>query len=52
MVSEITHKQTKIALKSLQSAVHKELLKKAKLGQDAVVWRDGKICKIKATDLI
>lgn len=37
---------------SLQKAVRKELQKKAKLGQYAIVDRDGKPVRVKASELI
>ncbi|MCK5128113.1 MAG: hypothetical protein KAR42_17790 [candidate division Zixibacteria bacterium] len=37
---------------SLNKAVRKELQKKAKLGQDAVIDRKGKPVRVKASELI
>lgn len=38
--------------KILQKAVHEELLKKSKLGQYAIVERNGKPCRILASEII
>ena len=43
---------TRQVTKSLKKAVRKELEKKAKLGQDAIVARDGKPVRVKASELI
>ena len=52
MVSKQTHTQTQLALDSLQKTVKEEISKKAKLGQDAIIFRNGKTCRVKANELI
>ena len=52
MTSEKTHKFAKATEISLQKTVKEELIKKAKLGQKAVVYRNGKTLVVKASSLI
>lgn len=52
MVSKQTHEHGKLAEQALRTAVYDELSRKAKLGQDAVIYRDGKTCTVKASELI
>lgn len=40
------------ALECLRRAVYDEMVKKAKLGQDVIVERDGKPCKISAAEAV
>ncbi len=42
----------KLTEKALKVAVHEELLKKSKLGQYAIVERNGKPCRILASEII
>lgn len=44
--------KTEEARKCLKRAVHAELVKKAKLGQDVIVNRDGKPYKISAVEAL
>jgi hypothetical protein len=43
---------TRQITESLEKAVRNELEKKAKLGQDAIIARDGKPVRVKASELI
>lgn len=47
-----THQQALEAEKALQDAVHEDIKIKAKLGQYVIVNRDGKPCKIKASEVL
>ena len=49
--AEISKQREKIG-QTLQLAVYEEILKKSKLGQYAIVERDGKTCRIPAKELI
>ena len=48
---DITEKAME-ALECLRRAVHDEFVKKAKLGQDVIVARNGKPCKISAVEAL
>jgi hypothetical protein len=52
MVSPKTDKMFEQAGEIFQQAINEELLKKSKLGQYAIVERDGKPCRILASELI
>lgn len=52
MTNEQAGKTALQAEESLKKAVSKELQKKAKLGQYAVIDRDGKPVRVKASELI
>ena len=52
MTNEQAGKTALQAEKSLKKAVRKELQKKARLGQYAVIDRDGKPVRAKASELI
>ncbi len=52
MTNEQAGKTALQAEESLKKAVRKELQKKAKLGQYAVIDRDGKPIRVKASELI
>ncbi len=52
MTNEQAGKTALQAEESLKKAVRKELQKKAKLGQYAVIDRDGKPVRVKASELI
>ena len=46
------NESTKNAAIALQEAVYNELLKKSKLGQYAIIEKDGKPCRILASEII
>ena len=52
MSREETLKRGEEALECLRRAVYDEMVKKAKLGQDVIVERDGKPCKISAAEAV
>jgi len=52
MTNEKTHEFAKNAEISLQKAVRKELIKKAKLGQKAVIYSNGKPLVVMASTLV
>ena len=52
MTNEQAGKTALQAEESLKKAVRKELRKKAKLGQYAIIDRDGKPVRVKASELI
>ena len=52
MSREETLKRGEAALECLRRAVYDEMVKKAKLGQDVIVERDGKPCKISAAEAV
>ncbi len=52
MVSENTEKLSKEIGQALQEAVHNELVKKSKLGQYAIISRNGKTCRVLASEII
>jgi hypothetical protein len=45
-------KMTAVAGECLREAVLEELRKKALLGQHAIIYRDGKSCRIPATEAL
>lgn len=47
-----TLKRGEEALECFRRAVYDEMVKKAKLGQDVIVERDGKPCKISAAEAV
>ncbi len=52
MVNPETDKMFEQAGKIFQQAINEELLKKSKLGQYAIIEKDGKPCRILASELI
>ena len=52
MSMEETLKRGEEALECFRRAVYDEMVKKAKLGQDVIVERDGKPCKISAAEAV
>ena len=52
MTNKLAEKTALQAEKSLQKAVRNELKKKAKLGQYAIIARNGKPVRVKASELI
>jgi hypothetical protein len=52
MTNEKTHEFAKNAEISLQKAVREELIKKAKLGQKAVIYSNGKPLVVMASTLV
>lgn len=52
MSMEETLKRGEEALECFRRAVYDEMVKKAKLGQDVIVQRDGKPCKISAAEAV
>ncbi len=52
MTTEETHKMSLAALDCLRKAVSKELHKKALLGQYAIINRDGKPCRVPASEAL
>lgn len=52
MSMEETLKRGEEALECLRHAVYDEMVKKAKLGQDVIVERDGNPCKISAAEAV
>lgn len=52
MVTEETRKMSIAALDCLKEAVIEELRKKALLGQHAIINRDGKACRVPASEAL
>jgi chaperone required for assembly of F1-ATPase len=52
MVTNTTKKMAQEAGQALQVAVYKEILKKSKLDQYAIIQKDGKPCRVPAKELI
>ena len=52
MTTQETHEMALEALKCLQDAVREELQKKAKLGHYCIISRDGKTCRVLATEAL
>ena len=48
----MTNSQKDEIEKLSQENIHKELIKKAKLGQYVIIQRDGKTCRVPAAELI
>ncbi len=46
------NESTKQAGQALQEAVYEELVKKSKLGQYAIIEKDGNPCRILASDIL
>jgi len=52
MINTTTQKTTALAVQILQEAVNEEMIKKAKLGQKAVICRNGKPVIVSAKYLV
>ncbi|MCK4887670.1 MAG: hypothetical protein KAS96_09800 [Planctomycetes bacterium] len=52
MTTKETRDMSVAALNSLKKAVRKELKKKAMLGQDAIINRNGKACCVPAEEVL
>jgi len=52
MVTKETHKMAMEALKCLRKAVREELQRKALLGQYVIINRNGKACRVSATQAL
>ena len=52
MTTKETHDMTIAGLECLREAVLEELRKKALLGQHAIIYRDGKSCRVPAKEAL
>lgn len=52
MTTKETHNMAVKGLECLRNAVRKELQKKALLGQDAIIYRNGKSCRVSAKEAL
>ena len=52
MTTEETHNMSLVALECLKKAVLEELRKKALLGHYAIINRDGKACRVPASEAL